>query len=170
MKVNKLLAVALALLVTVGVNAKVVDSPVATVNGKAIMSSDYDKLKTEVTDRSKQAQLAAMQNPDNITAIEEEVLNQMISNELLLQAAKAEGVKVKDSELAQGINEVKARFTIGDDGKPTEDKKQIEKNFNAELKKQGLTYKQFENKIRDEIAAEASVVMRLACPVVVQIP
>jgi parvulin-like peptidyl-prolyl isomerase len=153
MKANKTAVIAAALLFTTAFAcAKVVDTTVARVNSKAILSSDYDKLKKSVLEEYKKNAPQLLGNKDNVTAIEEEVLNQMITDSLLTQAAKDEGIKVKDSELAEGINEVKARFLRGPDGKETADRKLAEKAFNDELKKEGLTYKQFENKIRDQIA------------------
>jgi parvulin-like peptidyl-prolyl isomerase len=153
MKPNKTTILAAALLLTATfAYAKVVDTTVATVNSKAILSSDYDKLKKSVLEEYKKNAPKLLENKDNATAIEEEVLNQMITDSLLTQAAKDEGIKVKDSELAEGINEIKARFRRGPDGKEITDKKLIEKAFNDELKKEGLTYKRFEDKIRDQIA------------------
>ena len=137
--------------------AAVVDTTVATVNSQAILKSEYDKLKKAVLEEyhKNAPQLLTVKN--NVTAIEEEVLNQMITDALLNQAAKDEKIKVKDSELAEGINEIKARFRRGPDGKEITDKKLIDKAFNDELKKEGLTYKQFENKIRDQIAVRKLV-------------
>jgi parvulin-like peptidyl-prolyl isomerase len=153
MKQNKTTILAAALLLSATfAYAKVVDTTVATVNSKAILSSDYDKLKKSVLEEYKKNAPKLLENKDNATAIEEEVLNQMITDSLLTQAAKDEGIKVKDSELAEGINEIKARFRRGPDGKEITDKKLIEKAFNDELKKEGLTYKRFEDKIRDQIA------------------
>ena len=158
MKLNKSIAFA-ALFLTAAcfAGAKVMDSTVATVNGKAILSSDYEKLKQSVLDQYKKSAPQLLQKQDNITALGEEVLNQMISDELLIQAAKEQGIKVKDTEVAQGINEVKTRFSVDADGKKVTDNKQIEKAFNDELKKEGLTYKQFEDRIKDQLAVRKAV-------------
>jgi parvulin-like peptidyl-prolyl isomerase len=158
MKLNKINALAAALLFCAAIaGAKVMDNTVATVNSKPILSSEYDKLKKSVLEEYKKNAPQLLQNKDNVTAIEEEVLNQMITDALLTQAAKEENIKVKDSELAEGINEIKSRFAKDKDGKPITDKKQTEKNFKDELKKEGITYKQFEDKIRDQIAVRKLV-------------
>lgn len=152
MKLNKISVTAAALLLCAAfAAAKVTDTTVATVNSQAILKSEYDKLKTAVLEEYKKNAPQLLANKDNITAIEEEVLNQMITDRLLVQAAKEENIKVKDSELAEGINEIKARFKRGPDGKELTDK-QAEKAFTDELKKEGLTNKQFEDRIRDQIA------------------
>lgn len=158
MKLNKSIAfAALFVIATSFASAKVMDSTVATVNGKAILSSDYEKLKQSVLEQYKKNAPQLLQKQDNVTALGEEVLNQMITDELLIQAAKEQGIKVKDTEVAQGINEVKTRFSVDAEGKKITDNKQIEKAFNDELKKEGLTYKQFEDRIKDQLAVRKAV-------------
>ena len=153
MRVNKTIVFAVAaLLCAVFVGAKAIDATIATVNGKAILSSDYEKMKKSVLAEYQRNAPQLLQNKNNVTAISEEVLNQMITDAMLVQAAQAENIKVKDSELAEAINEIKARFARTPDGKEITDRKLIEKAFNDELKKEGITYKQFENKIRDQIS------------------
>ena len=158
MKLNKVSVTAAALLLCAAfATAKVTDTTVATVNSKAILQSEYNKLKTAVLGEYKKNAPRFLEIKDNVTALEEEVLNQMITDSLLIQAAKDENIKVKDSELAEGINEIKARFKRGPDGKEITDTKLVEKAFNDELKKEGITYKQFEDKIRDQIAVRKLV-------------
>lgn len=158
MKLNRIIAAAAVVALCIGpASAKVVDTTIATVNGKAVMSSDYDKVRNAVLSEYQKSAPKLLESKDNVTAIEEEVLNQMISNELLLQATKTENIKVKDSELAEGINEIKGRFGVDAQGKQVADKKEVEKAFNAELKKEGLSYKQFETKIREQIAVRKLV-------------
>ena len=130
MKLNKSIAFAALFLIAASfAGAKVMDSTVATVNGKAILSSDYEKLKQSVLEQYKKNAPQLLQKQDNVTALGEEVLNQMITDELLIQAAKEQGIKVKDTEGAQGINEVKTRFSVDAEGKKITDNKQIEKAF-----------------------------------------
>lgn len=158
MKLNKTLVLTAGFLLTTGfLCAKVMDATVATVNGKPVLSSEYEKMKTAVLAEYKKSAPQLLEKKDNVTAIEEEVLNQMITDNLLIQSAKAEGIKVKDSELAEGINEVKTRFSVDEKGNKITNAKEIEKAFNAELKKEGVTYKQFEDKIRDQIAVRKMV-------------
>ncbi len=158
MKLNKVMTAAAVFSLCCGLaSAKVVDTTIATVNGQAVMSSDYDKVRNAVIAEYQKSAPKLLENKDNVTAIEEEVLNQMISNELLLQATKSENIKVKDSELAEGINEIKGRFGVDAQGNQVTDKKAVEKAFNEELKKEGLSYKQFETKIREQIAVRKLV-------------
>lgn len=154
MKINKLAIIPAVLLIGANLlNAKVVDSSVATVNGQAISSSQYNKLLDTVMANYKAQNPQILENPQNVAALKQEVLNELITETLLSQNAKKENIKVKDSEVADAINGIKARFAIDPlTGKQITDQKQIENAFNDELKKEGLTYTQFEARIKDQIA------------------
>ena len=154
MKINRLFVIpAVLLLGATLANAKVIDSNVATVNGQAISSSQYNKMVNAILEGYKARNPQILQDPQNVAAIKQEVLNELITENLLIQNAKKEGINVKDSEIADGINEIKGRFTIDPaTGQRITDPKQIDAAFNAELKKEGMTYKQFEAKIKDQIA------------------
>ncbi len=159
MKINKLFFIPAILLMGAGLlNAKVVDSNVATVNGQGISSSQYNKMVNAVLENYKVRNPQVLQDPQNINAIKQEVLNELITDTLLTQNAKKEGIKVKDSEVADAINEVKARFSVDPlTGQRITDQKQIETAFNNELKNEGLTYKQFEDKIKEQISVRKLV-------------
>ena len=154
MKINRLFVIpAVLLLGATLANAKVIDSNVATVNGQAISSSQYNNMVNAILEGYKARNPQILQDPQNVAAIKQEVLNELITENLLIQNAKKEGINVKDSEIADGINEIKGRFTIDPaTGQRITDPKQIDAAFNAELKKEGMTYKQFEAKIKDQIA------------------
>ena len=154
MKINKLLVVPAVFMMGITLaNAKVVDSNIETVNGQAISSSKYNKMVNTIMECYKARNPQILQDPQNVNAIKQEVLNELITEALLTQNAKKEGIKVKDSEVADGINEIKTRFTIDPlTGQRITDQKQIDAAFNAELQKEGLTYQQFESKIKDQIA------------------
>lgn len=154
MKMNKLLIMPAVLLMGATLaSAKVVDSNVATVNGQAILSSQYNKMVNAILEGYKAKNPQILQDPQNVAAIKQQVLNDLITDSLLTQNAKKEGIKVKDSELADAVKEIKGRFTIDPlTGQRITDQKQIDAAFNAELKKEDLTYQQFEAKIKDQIA------------------
>ena len=152
MQLNKITAITAAVILGgTLLNAKVVDSTVATVNGKPILNSEYQKVVDATKEVYKAKQPQILENKDNVTALEEEVLNQMIIEQLLLQAAQEQQIKVKESEVAEGINTVKKRFEVNEQGKPVS-AKEAEKAFNDELKKEGITYKQFESRIKDQLS------------------
>ncbi len=156
MKVNKTILLGALTMLALSANAKVVDSSVATVNSKPILSSQYDKMTKAVMAQYEQRAPQVLQDQNAVNAIKEEVLNQMISEELMLQAAQKEGIKVKDSELAQAINAIKQRFMLDEKGKERS-KKEADAAFNAALKEEGMSYKQFENKTREQLSVRKMV-------------
>ena len=152
MQLNKITAITAAVILSgTLLNGKVVDSTVATVNGKPILNSEYQKVVEATKEVYKAKQPQILENKDNVVALEEEVLNQMIIEQLLLQAAQEQQIKVKESEVAEGINTIKKRFEVNEQGKPVSEKEANEA-FNNELKKEGITYKQFENRIKDQLS------------------
>ena len=151
MKLNKTILLGALTMLALSANAKVVDSSVATVNSKPILSSQYDKMTSAVLAQYEQRAPQVLKDQNSVNAIKAEVLNQMISEELMLQAAQKEGIKVKDSELTEAINSIKQRFFVDQTGKERS-KKEAEEAFNAALKEEGMTYKQFESKTKDQLA------------------
>jgi len=154
MKMNKIAILTATLLMGASLlNAKVVDSTVATVNGQAILSSQYNKLVDTVMANYLAKNPQILQDPQNVALLKQEALNELITETLLSQNAKKEGIKVKDSEVADAITEIKTRFSVDPvTGQRITDQKVIDNMFNAELKKEGLTYAQFESRIKDQIA------------------
>lgn len=153
MKVNKIILLGALTMLALSANAKVVDSSVATVNSKPILSSQYDKMTKSVLAQYEQREPQVLQDQNAVNYIKEQVLNEMISEELMLQAAQKEGIIVKDSELTQAIQELKKIFTIDKNGKERS-KKEAEAAFNAALKEEGLSYQQFENRMKDQLAVK----------------
>ena len=156
MKLNKTILLGALTMLALNANAKVVDSSVATVNSKPILSSQYDKTTKAVLAQYEQKAPQVLKDQNSVNAIKAEVLNQMISEELMLQAAQKEGIKVKDSELTEAINSIKQRFFVDQTGKERS-KKEAEAAFNAALKEEGMTYKQFETKTKDQLAVRKMV-------------
>lgn len=156
MKVNKIILFGTLTMLALNVDAKVIDSSVATVNSKPILSSQYDKMTKAVLAQYEQKAPQVLQDQNSVNAIKEQVLNEMISEELMAQAAQKEGIKVKDSELAQAINAIKQRFAVDQTGKERS-KKEAEAAFNEALKQEGITYKQFENKTKEQLAVRKMV-------------
>ena len=75
MKINKLAIIPAVLLIGANLlNAKVVDSSVATVNGQAISSSQYNKLLDTVMANYKAQNPQILENPQNVAALKQEVL------------------------------------------------------------------------------------------------
>ncbi len=151
-KTSKILAVLCAAVLGVSAQAKVMDSSVATVNGKPVLASEYDAYVEEVTAQYAANAPQVLERPYAKDIMGKEILKDLIAKELIYQAAQEAKITVKDSELDEGVNEIKNRFVI-DEKTGKEDPKGAEKRFNEALKKQGLTMKSFRAKLTKEIAS-----------------
>ena len=142
----------LGLCLAVNTQAKVMDSSVATVNGQPILASEYDNYCQSVLEQYKENAPQVLEQPYASDLLCKEVLKDLISKELLSQAAQEAKVQVKDSELEEGIAEIKNRFIVDEKGQ--QDPKGAEKRFNEALKKQHMTLKSYKEKIKKEIAVK----------------
>jgi peptidyl-prolyl cis-trans isomerase C len=118
--------------------AKVLDRTLATVNGDAIMLSEFEKNATPILDQFQKAAPPAEQTPEHVADIKKRVLDQMIDDRLLVQEAKRKQIKVSQLEVDDGVKKVHQRFTT-------------EAEFNDELKKEGMTYEEFRKHIQDQL-------------------
>lgn len=151
-KTNKLLSVLLGLILGVGAQAKVMESSVATVNGKPVLASEYDAFLTEVVEQYQTNAPQFLARPYAKDLLGKEVLKELISKELVYQAAQEAKITVKDSELDEALNEIKTRFIV-DEKTGKEDPKGAEKRFSEALKKQGMSLKSYKAKLSKEIAS-----------------
>lgn len=142
----------LGLCLAISAQAKVMDSSVATVNGQPILASEYDNYCQSVIEQYKANAPQVLEQPYATDLLCKEVLKDLISKELLSQAAQEAKVQVKDSELEEGLTEIKNRFIIDEKGQ--QDPKGAEKRFNEALKKQHMTLKSYKEKIKKEIAVK----------------
>lgn len=149
---NKLFAALCTVAFAAGVQAKVMESSVATVNGQPILASEYDAFLESVVEQYQANAPQLLARPYAKDVLGKEVLKELISKELVYQASQEAKITVKDSELDEGINEIKSRFTV-DEKTGKADPKGAEKRFNEALKKQGMTLKSYRAKLSKEIAS-----------------
>ncbi len=142
----------LALCLASGAMGKVMESSVATVNGKPVLASEYDTYYDSVIEQYQAAAPQFLEQPYAKDFLGKEVLKELISKELLYQAADEAKITVSDSEVDDGINEIKTRFIIDEDGK--QDPKGADKRFNEALKKQHMTLKSYKEKIKKDISVK----------------
>jgi len=74
-------------------------------------------------------------------AIREKVLNELIEEELVLQAAKAKGITVSEGEIDQIINVIKRRFVS-------------EEKFNLEVATKGMTMAEFREMVKEKLLCQ----------------
>ncbi|MBD3271306.1 MAG: hypothetical protein GF384_02060, partial [Elusimicrobia bacterium] len=150
-----------ALIITVlgpmGVSAKVVDRAVAVVNGEPILLSELEKNIESLNDIQQRLQPNRSLTESEKQQQKKDVLDQMIDDKLMLQEAKRKKIKVVKRDLEKGIAQVKSRFRETPvDPENEEDllkplSKAEEKKFEEELKKEGITEQEFEERIRDQV-------------------
>lgn len=163
-KTNLTALLALVLAFGVGAQAKVMETSVATVNGQPVLSSEYDSYLEGVVEQYKIAAPQFLEQPYAQDVLGREVLKELISKELLYQAADEAKIQVKDSEVDGGINEIKARFIV-DEKTGKEDPKGADKRFTEALKKQHLSLKAYKEKIKKDIAVRKLMEQRITATV-----
>lgn len=151
-KTNSILAALLLAACCVSAQAKVMESSVATVNGKPILASEYDSYLQSVVEQYEATAPQVLERPYAKDILGKEVLRDLVSKELVYQAAEEAKITVKDSELDEGLSEIKSRFIV-DEKTGKEDPKGAEKRFTEALKKQGMSLKSYKNKLSKEIAS-----------------
>lgn len=139
----------LGLCLAAGLQAKVMESSVATVNGQPVLASEYDQFFNAVIEQYQATAPQMLQQPYAEDMLGKQVLKELISKQLVLQDAKENKIMVKDSELEEALTQIKSRFAIDEKGQP--DPKGAEKRFNAELKKEHLTLAAYKKKLENDL-------------------
>jgi parvulin-like peptidyl-prolyl isomerase len=119
--------------------AKVMDRTLATVNGQAILLSEFEKNADPILDQFKKSAPPTDQTPERVADIKKRVLDQMIDDRLLVQEAKKKSIHVSQLEIDDGVKKVHTRFAT-------------EAEFTQELQKEGLTYDEFRTHIQDQLS------------------
>jgi parvulin-like peptidyl-prolyl isomerase len=116
------------------VNAEENPDVIASVNGKNITKTYVNKVLQQdfknLSDNQK--------TEENVKLLANKIVNQKIEEFLLIDAAKKANVEVSKDEMQTAINNIKANFGT-------------EKDFENDLKNQGLTKKEFENEVKESL-------------------
>jgi len=110
---------------------------VAKVNGVGIKTADFEALATAAQKQDSTVASATAGSPE-LLRFRRLVLDSMIENELVRQAAKKEGAKVDDAEVEAQLAQIKSGF-------PDED------TFNQTLTASGMTLEQLQESIKDQL-------------------
>ncbi len=116
-------------------NAKVIDSVYVIVNDEVITKREVDNRVNEITQRLK-AQNAQLPNPEDLRR---QVVEAMITERAQLQLGKEYGIRVSDIELDRAI------------GRIAESQKMSVQEMRNQMEKEGMTFAQFREQIRNEI-------------------
>lgn len=162
--------------------AQVMNRTLATVNGEAILQSEFDKTYAALTSDMPESMPAEAQRENK-----KKLLDNLIDQKLLLQEAKKRKLKVTQRDLEAGLIQVRARFLSPQgqqalqrileaqmSGKSEAEQqdgpdfaagwKTLEKDaptavreattrFTEEIQKEGLTQKKFEERVKDQLLA-----------------
>jgi len=131
--------------------AAVLEDVVARVNGKPLLLSEYRKNLRSVMENYQRSMPELLRDADIVREMRKKVLDQMVDDELLAQKAEAVGVKVHGREVEKGISEVQSRsFAVDENGRRRTEGQQ-ETALKSELKKEGLTWDQFRDRIKRQL-------------------
>jgi len=116
--------------------AELVDRVVAVVNGKMITMFD---LNARITDISQRAQGASFKPTDpRSDELRHQVLDSMINDILIEQEAARLKITVSETEIDSQIDEIKKKNELS------------QQAFTAELAKEGMTLKEFRERLRED--------------------
>ncbi len=149
---GKALAAAALLAVPSLVVAKLLEDTVAVVNGTPILLSEYQKEAATAMDYWSKTNPAAMADPANLRKLKESTLEQLIDRELLIQEGTKLKMKVREREIDNAVDEIKARFKKDDHGNALSEA-EAEAAFATQLKGEGLDYGKFRERLSHQIMA-----------------
>lgn len=139
--------------------AETIGKSIATVNGEAIYMAEFQNNWESILEQQKEA-AGADKAPTSewVKKNKKLLLDQMVEEKLLLQEANRKAIKVPKRQLEEGVMQVKNRFkSLSPGTKPTKEDyerdltPQERAEFDKELKKQGITEKEFTSKIEDQL-------------------
>jgi peptidyl-prolyl cis-trans isomerase SurA len=122
-------------------SAKVIDSVYVIVNDEVITRREVDNRVNEITARMR-AQQAQLPDPEDMRR---QVVEAMITERAQLQLGKEYGIRVSDLELDRAI------------GRIAESQKMTVQEMRNQMEKEGMTFAQFREQIRNEIILQRLV-------------
>jgi len=142
----------LALSVAAPAAAKLLEDTVAVVNGAPILLSEYAKEAATALEYWSKANPAAMADPANVSKLRETTLEQLIDRELLIQEGGRLKLKVREREIDNAIDTVKARFKKDERGNSISER-EAEAAFAKTLQGEGLDFGKFRDRLSRQIMA-----------------
>lgn len=136
--------------------AKLLEDTVAVVNGKPILLTEYKKDFATALDYWTKTQPGAMADPENLKKLKDSALEQLIDRELLIQEGNKLKVKVREREIDNTIDEIKAQFKRDERGN-TISEAEAEAAFAQRLKNEGLDFGKFRERIAQQVLLRKTV-------------
>jgi parvulin-like peptidyl-prolyl isomerase len=148
----KALAAAALLALPQVVFAKLLEDTVAVVNGSPILLSEYQKEAATAMEYWSKTNPSAMADPANLRKLKESTLEQLIDRELLIQEGTKMKLKVREREIDNAVDEIKARFKKDEHGNALSET-EAESAFAQQLKGEGLDFGKFRERLSHQILA-----------------
>jgi parvulin-like peptidyl-prolyl isomerase len=133
------------------------EDTVAVVNGQPILLSEFQKEAATSIDYWSKTNPAALADPANVRKIRESTLEELITRELLVQQAQRDKMKVREREVDNAVEEIRARFKKDEATGRALDDAEAEKAFNDQLKNEGIDYAQFRERLTRQIMARKTI-------------
>ncbi len=138
-------------------SAVLVEDVVASVNGRAIMLSEYRKEEAASIAYLRRTNPAALSDPAAMLKLRERTLEELITRELLVQKGKRTGLTVSEHDIDDAVQEIKDRFKdeLPEDSAADDDTRaaQAEDAFRARLAADGVDYAEFRQGLTGDIMA-----------------
>lgn len=153
--ISSVLALALS---SFALGGEVIGKSIATVNGEAIFMSEFQGNWDSFVEHQKTVMPADEMTPEWVASSKRGMLDQMVDEKLLSQEAKNQNIKVAKRQVEQGVLQIKNRFKNFAPGKKP-GKEDYEREltatekaeFDKELKRQGVTEKEFVARVEDQL-------------------
>ncbi|OGR86628.1 MAG: hypothetical protein A3A86_00095 [Elusimicrobia bacterium RIFCSPLOWO2_01_FULL_60_11] len=123
---------------------------IAVVNNEPIFASELQRESEPFVERFNKTAPEKDRTPEKIAALKKEILDRLIEERLLLQEAKTRKVRVLKTEIERGQEQFKEPFRADEKGAPRKPA-DIEKAFQDQLIKEGLTQDQFNKRVEEQI-------------------
>ena len=130
-----------------------VEDAIATVNGRAIMLSEYRKEIASTTAYLRRTNPGALDDPSVMRKVRESTLEELITRELLVEAARRAGLTATERDVDDAVEEIKDRFKEDPKTGLELGAAQAETAFNDQLKADGVDYAEYRQSLTSDIVA-----------------
>lgn len=127
------------------------DDSIATVNGEAITRREYEGELASSMDYWRKQDPAAMSDAAKVQEVRQSVVDELINRTLLYQESKRQKIEISERKVDEAVEEIRGRFTHDDDGRALT-AEQAQAGFDAQLRTEGLTFDQFRERLRKQVA------------------
>jgi parvulin-like peptidyl-prolyl isomerase len=131
-------------------SSQVVGRTIAIVNNDPIFEEEFERESEPLIDRYKKTAPEQERTPEKIETLKKEILNRMIEEKLLLQESKNKKIRATRAEVEREMAQFKQPFLLDAEGKQRP-ASEVEKAFQDQLLKEGLTQEQFSKRVEEQI-------------------